>query len=75
MKASQVEKRLLSVTEASQLLGMSESFLYKLAESKEIPHLRLGRALRFDISQIDLWLKRHSVGEVDYADKLRRRGR
>lgn len=70
-----MEKRLFSVAEASQLLGMSESFLYKLAESKEIPYVRLGRALRFDISQIDSWLKRHSVGEVDYADELRRRGR
>ena len=70
-----MEKRLLSVAEASRLLGMSESFLYKLAESKEIPHLRLGRAVRFDVSQIDTWLKRHSVAEVDYVDKLRRRGR
>ena len=75
METKQVEKRLLSVAEASQLLGMSESFLYKLAESKEIPHLRLGRAVRFDIAQIDSWLKRHAVGEVDYVDKLRRRGK
>jgi excisionase family DNA binding protein len=70
-----MEKRLLSVAEASQLLGMSESFLYKLAESKTIPHLRLGRAVRFDVAQIDAWLRRHSVGEVDYADKLRRKSK
>jgi excisionase family DNA binding protein len=68
-----MDKRLLSIAEASQFLGMSESFLYKLAESKGIPHLRLGRAVRFDLAQIDAWLRRHSVGEVDYADKLRRK--
>jgi excisionase family DNA binding protein len=68
-----MEKRLLSVAEASQLLGMSESFLYKLAESKAIPHLRLGRAVRFDIIKIDTWLRQHSVDEVDYADRLRRK--
>lgn len=72
LKASEMEKRLLSVAEASQLLGMSESFLYKLAESKAIPHLRLGRAVRFDVSQIDTWLRKQSVAEVDYTDKLRR---
>ena len=75
LKASEMEKRLLSVAEASQLLGMSESFLYKLAESKAIPHLRLGRAVRFDVSQIDTWLRRQSVAEVDYTDKLRRKGK
>jgi excisionase family DNA binding protein len=70
-----MEKRLLSVAEASQLLGMSESFLYKLAESKAIPHLRLGRAVRFDVVKIDTWLRQHSVPEVDFADKLRRKSK
>jgi excisionase family DNA binding protein len=63
-----MEKRLLSIAEAAQLLGISQSFLYKLAESKSIPHLRLGRAVRFDVAQIDAWLRRHSVGEEDEED-------
>ncbi len=66
-----MEKRLLSVDEAARLLGISQSFLYKLAESKAIPHLRLGRALRFDLRQIDIWLKRQTVDEVDYSNMLR----
>jgi excisionase family DNA binding protein len=68
-----MEKRLLSVDEAAQLLGISQSFLYKLAESKAIPHLRLGRALRFDVLKIDTWLKRQSVDEIDYVDRFRRK--
>jgi excisionase family DNA binding protein len=70
-----MEKRLLSIAEAAQLLGISQSFLYKLAESKSIPHLRLGRAVRFDVAQIDAWLRRHSVGEVDYAGRLQRKSK
>jgi excisionase family DNA binding protein len=70
-----MEKRLLSVAEASQLLGMSESFLYKNAETNTKPHKPLCRAVRFDVAQIDAWLRRHSVGEVDYADKLRRKSK
>jgi excisionase family DNA binding protein len=68
-----MEKRLLTVTETAQLLGMSESFVYKLAESKEIPYLRLGRAVRFDLLQIDAWLRRHAVDEVEYANRLKRK--
>lgn len=68
-----MEKRLLSVAEASTFLGVSRSFLYKLAESKAIPHLRLGRAIRFDIRQIETWLGRQTVREVDYCEKLRRK--
>jgi len=70
-----MEKRLLSIAETAHLLGVSQSFLYKLAESKSIPHLRLGRTVRFDVTQLDTWLRRNSVGEVDYTDRLKRKGR
>ena len=72
-QASFMEKRLLSIAEASTFLGVSTSFLYKLAESKAIPHLRLGRALRFDIRQIEAWLSRQTVGEVDYCEQVKRK--
>jgi excisionase family DNA binding protein len=70
-----MERRLLSVDEAAQLLGVSQSFVYKLAESKAIPHIRLGRALRFDMRQIDTWLKRQSIDEINYTDSLGRKSK
>lgn len=70
-----MEKRLLSVAEAAHLLGMSQSFLYKLAEAKAVPHIRLGRALRFDLNQIESWLRRQAVEEADYIIGHRRKGR
>lgn len=63
-----MEKRLLSVAEASNYLSISESFLYKLAEAKAIPHIRLGRALRFDLHQLESWLRRQAVEEADYLN-------
>ena len=69
-----MEKRHLSVAEASNYLGISESFLYKLAEAKAIPHIRLGRALRFDLYQLESWLRRQAVEEADYLNG-RRKGR
>lgn len=70
-----MEKRLLSVAEAAHLLGMSQSFLYKLAEAKAVPHIRLGRALRFDLNQIESWLRRQAVEEADYFNGHRKKGR
>jgi excisionase family DNA binding protein len=65
-----MEKRLLSVAETAELLGISQSFLYKLAESESIPHIRLGRAIRFDIRRIDVWLEGIKSGENDSSDEL-----
>ena len=65
-----MEKRLLSVAETAELLGISQSFLYKLAESEFIPHIRLGRAIHFDIRQIDVWLEGIKSGEIDSSDEL-----
>jgi excisionase family DNA binding protein len=39
---------LLTIKEAAELLNCSESFLYKAANSRRIPVIRLGRSLRFD---------------------------
>jgi excisionase family DNA binding protein len=55
-----MEKRLLSIVEAAEWLGISQSYLYKLVESEEIPHIRFGRAIRFDIKELEEWLKEDS---------------
>ena len=52
-----MEKRLLSIIEAAEWLGLSQSYLYKLVESEQIPHIRFGRAIRFDIKELEEWLK------------------
>jgi excisionase family DNA binding protein len=55
-----MEKRLLSIVEASEWLGLSQSYLYKLVESEEIPNIRFGRAIRFDIKELEEWLNEDS---------------
>lgn len=55
-----MEKRLLSIIEAAEWLGLSQSYLYKLVESDQIPHIRFGRAIRFDIKELEEWLKEDS---------------
>lgn len=52
-----MEKRLLSIIEAAEWLGLSQSYLYKLVEADAIPNIRFGRAIRFDIKELEEWLK------------------
>jgi excisionase family DNA binding protein len=66
-----VEKLLLSVAETAELLGISQSFLYKLTESESIPHIRLGRVIRFDKRQLEAWLSEGTVDETEYSNGQR----
>lgn len=48
--------------EACVYLGISESLLYKLTSSKEIPHYKpRGKMLYFDKTELDAWLKQNNV--------------
>jgi len=51
-----MEKRLFSVVETAEWLGISQSYLYRLVEADAIPHIHFGRAIRFDIKQLEKWL-------------------
>jgi len=50
-------KRLLNTKEAAGYLAMTETALYQLVHRKRIPVVRLGRALRFDLKALDVWIE------------------
>ena len=56
-----MEKRFLTIREASQYLNVSESLLYKLVETKKIPHIRIGRKILFDLKKLDQYIEENSV--------------
>src|SRR5262245_19045252 len=47
------------MTSLAERLGIKRSTLYAWAEQGYIPHLKLGRLLRFDPDEIDIWLQAH----------------
>jgi excisionase family DNA binding protein len=65
-----VERRFLSVREAGQYLNLSESLIYKLVETKQIPHTRIGRKILFDLTKIEKWLQENSIEVVHWPEKL-----
>lgn len=48
--------RLISPHELGEILQVSVSTLYRLCRNGEIPHIRVGRTLRFSRPAIDRWL-------------------
>lgn len=51
------KKRLVGVEWVAERLELGRSTVYKMAASGEIPAVRLGRRVRFDREQVELWLQ------------------
>ena len=49
------EKSYLTIQEASQFLGYKKNYLYKLICLKEIPYLKYGSRVLFDMEDLRLW--------------------
>lgn len=54
-------KEVLDLEEAITYTGCARSTIYRLTSAKEIPHYKLGQALRFKKSELDEWLTRNKV--------------
>jgi len=52
-------KQYLDVAALAERLLIKRSTLYSWAEQGTIPHLKLGRLLRFDPDEIEAWLQDH----------------
>jgi len=50
---------LLTIRDVSERLRIKRSTLYAWAEQGCIPHLKLGRLIRFDPDEIESWLQTH----------------
>jgi len=71
-KMKELEK-FFSVEEVAQYIGFKKASIYGLINRKSIPYIKCGRLLKFEKSQIDLWLqsKRRKTGEQIMADAER----
>ena len=54
---SDSKQPLLNREEAAQLLQISVRTLDKLTKAKQIPHLRVGRQVRFPIAALNEWMQ------------------
>jgi excisionase family DNA binding protein len=46
----------LNVDEAAALIGVKKSWLYERTRTNAVPHLKIGKYLRFDRDELMAWL-------------------
>ncbi len=49
-------RTLVGQPEVSKRLGIGRGAVYELVSRNEIPHIRLGRSIRFDMERIEQWI-------------------
>ena len=54
-------EKLLNIDEVSDLIGLSQSTIYKMVNTKRIPYVKVGRLVKFEPSKIRLWIEQNSV--------------
>ena len=52
-----MERRFLTAKETAIYLGLAEDTIRKWAIRGQIPFVKFGKSLRFDIRRVDLWVK------------------
>ncbi len=53
---------MLSVNDVAALFGEHPDTIYRRTKQKTIPHMKLGKALRFDPQELARWLKDNHIG-------------
>ncbi len=60
-----IGRRLLNVREAAQYLGLEVDTVYKKARLREVPYVKVGRALRFDVKALERFIEQHTIETID----------
>ena len=63
---------LMTYAELARVTGIAEGTLKNLVYRKQIPHVKLGRSVRFQPEEIAAWLKERSVACVSRPKRLAR---
>lgn len=61
-----MEKRFININELSQYIGLTKGTLYVWVCQKKIPYLKLGKLVKFDLREIEDWMKDKRVKEFIY---------
>jgi excisionase family DNA binding protein len=57
-----VSDRLLTAKEIAEVLGVPESWVREHTRSNAIPHVRLGRYVRYDLDDVLAWVESVKAG-------------
>ncbi|MBI5150141.1 MAG: helix-turn-helix domain-containing protein [Candidatus Omnitrophica bacterium] len=56
-----MSNRRIDIKELSDYLAIKAGTIYAWVHTKQIPHYKIGRLVRFELSEIEKWLEEKSV--------------
>ena len=59
-----IEKRYLGMAECSEYIGITKGTLYSWVSHKRIPYIKIGKLVKFDLKEIEPWIKERRIKEV-----------
>lgn len=68
-------RRFIGVKELSEYLDISKNTVRSWVWQKQIPYCKIGRLVKFDLQEIEVWLKKKRVSvyrQADSSGKLRK---
>ena len=63
--SAQISRRLLSVQEAAEYIGLSVHTVYTMVSQRRIPFVKVGRLTKFDVKLLDDWISKNTVMPFD----------
>jgi excisionase family DNA binding protein len=60
-----IGKRLLTPKEAADYLGLQVDTVYKKSRLRELPSVKVGRALRFDVVALNRYVEQHTIKNLE----------
>lgn len=54
-------------TDAAKALNISARKLWELTAGRLIPHVRIGRAVRYAVADLEAWIEEQKIGSRDGA--------
>ena len=64
-----VNTNLVKIEEAAEFTGFKVKYIYNLVSQKAIPFIRVRNSLRFDLNELDLWMRSGQPKMIDLGLK------
>lgn len=58
------DQKLIGVDVAAEMLGVTRGTLYVWVCHKKIPYFKIGRLIKFGLSDIEKWIKKRRIKEL-----------
>jgi excisionase family DNA binding protein len=58
-------KRLLNAEQAAEYLGLQVDTIYRKARLRELPSVKVGRSLRFDLEALKRFIEQNTIETID----------